>query len=391
VPVALVAGATLFMGAVKANGAEPTSTSQDPGTLISDSPLHAPGVDGTAYLVDYWSKSQQDEAVEVTGLVFVPTGSAPAGGWPVVSYGHPTDGMAPSCAPSLDPSTDVPDINGMLKRGWEVVATDYQGENNQTIAPKTSGLQPHGVNLPTARNIIDIVRAATELPAAHASTDYVVWGYSQGATAATFVSDIAASYAPELTLEGVVATAPATGLTEDFYGAPTAAVSPFTLMYVAGYNSTYGNDVVPLSMTPLGMSFYNDLGHDCYSELAQAMSSYQVGQVFTTTTLTFPFAILLSLNDPLFVEQAPSAPVLFVQGMADTTNTALYTWMEGAHMCSLGQDTQLWEYPGLGHEDIVGSSMGDVEHWIADRFAGVSNPDPFMPDGVAGVQRSTCN
>ncbi len=96
--------------------------------------MAAPGVNGKAYLVSYWSMSQQDAAVDVTGVVFVPYGSPPAGGWPVVSYGHPTDGMASSCAPSLDPSTDVPDVNDMLKRGWEVVASDYQGEDNQALA-----------------------------------------------------------------------------------------------------------------------------------------------------------------------------------------------------------------------------------------------------------------
>jgi pimeloyl-ACP methyl ester carboxylesterase len=389
--VTLIVMATLFMGTVKAKGAEPVPRLQEPGSLINDVPVQAPGVDGSAYLVSYWSRSQQDSAVEVTGLVFVPSGSAPAGGWPVVSYAHPTDGMAPSCAPSLDPSTDVPEINGMLHRGWEVVATDYQGEDNQKIGATASGLQPHGVNLPTARDIIDIVRAATELPAAHASTKYVVWGYSQGATAAAFVAQIAASYAPELTLEGVVATAPASGLVEDFYGSPTDSASPFTLMYVAGYNAAYGSTDVPLSLTPLGMSFFNDLGHDCYGALATAMSPYQVDQVFNTTTLTFFFAILLVTNDPLYVPWPTSTPVLLVQGLDDTTDTAAATWVLKAQMCSFAQDTLLWEYPGLGHSDIVGSSMGDAEHWIADRFAGVSDPDQYSPSGVSGIQRSACN
>ncbi len=389
VPLALVVLVALFTGTVGANGAQPLSQSQSPGTLVSDQPVSAPGVDGKAYLVSYWSMSQQGSAVDVTGMVFVPSGSPPAGGWPVVSYGHPTDGMASSCAPSLDPSTDVPDVNDMLDRGWEVVASDYQGEENQAIAPP-GGLEPHGVNIPTARNIIDIVRAALELPEAHASTQYVVWGYSQGAGAATFVASMAATYAPQLNLEGVVATAPPSGLVDDFYGAPTDPVSPFTLMYVAGYNAAYGS-VVPLDLTSLGMRFYNDLSYDCYDTLASEMSPYQVDQIFTTTTPTFFFAILLASNDPWFIEQATGTPVLLVQGSADTTDTPLDTWFLDAHLCAIGQDTLLWEYPGLDHNDIIGTSMGDVEHWIADRFAGVGNPDPSPPDGEPGIQQSACN
>jgi hypothetical protein len=390
VPVALVFLVALFAGTVRADGAAPLSQSQAPGTLISDQPVAAAGVNGKAYLVSYWSMSQQDAAVDVTGMVFVPYGSPPAGGWPVVSYGHPTDGMASSCAPSLDPSNDVPDVNDMLKRGWEVVASDYQGEDNQALA-SAGGLQPHGVNIPTARNIIDIVRAALQLPDGHASTRYVVWGYSQGAGAATFVANLAATYAPELNLEGVVATAPPSGILEDFYGSPTDPASPFTLMYVAGYNATYGSAVVPLNLTPLGMRFYNDLNYDCYDTLASEMSPYQVGQIFTTTTPTLYFAILLATNDPWFIPQATSTPVLLVQGSADTTDTPLDTWFLDAHLCALGQDTLLWEYPGLDHNDIVGSSMGDVEHWIADRFAGVGNPDPSSPDGESGIQQTACN
>jgi len=396
-PLALVVIATLALGTVKANGADLLSKSaspaqsEDPGTLISDVQVQASGVDGTAYLISYWSASEQASPVEATGMVFVPFGSAPAGGWPVVSYGHPTDGTGPLCAPSHDPSSDVPNVNDLLKRGWEVVATDYQGETNRSIAPAPSALQPHGVSLPTAHDIVDIVRAATNLPAAHASTKYVVWGYSQGASAATFVPEVAASDAPELTLEGIVATAPPSGLLQDFYGAPTDSASPFTLMYVAGYNTAYGNSAAPLPLTPLGMTFYNDLSHDCYDALATAMSPYQVDQVFTTTTPTFYFAILLATNDPWFLPQSANVPLLLPQGYADTTDTALDTWILTAHTCAIGEDTVLWEYPGVGHDDIVDSSMGDVEHWIADRFGGGGNPDSYSPDGVSGIQRTACN
>ncbi len=365
--------------------------SGDPGTLIGDVRVAASGVDATTYLVNYWSRSASNAAVNVTGLVFVPSGTPPAGGWPVVSYGHPTDGMAPSCAPSLDPSTDVPNINAMLDRGWEVVATDYEGEANSALSPAPSGLQPHGVNLPTARDIIDIVRAATQLPEAHASTNYVVWGYSQGATAAAFVGALAASYAPELHLDGVVATAPSTGLVQDFWGAPGDSASPFTLMYVAGYHSAYG-DLVPLSaLTDVGMSLYDDLGHECFGALVSAISPYRVDQVFTSTQLDFPLALLLLANDPGFASGASTTPVLLVQGTDDTTNPAGGTILLAFHLCALGQDTVLWQYPGLGHDTIVGSSQGDVDRWIADRFAGSANPDPTTPTGVDGVQRAACN
>jgi hypothetical protein len=42
----------------------------------------------------YVSKSVSNKPVPVTGLIFVPHASPPSGGYPVVSWGHSTDGMA---------------------------------------------------------------------------------------------------------------------------------------------------------------------------------------------------------------------------------------------------------------------------------------------------------
>ena len=320
VPVALVFLVALFGAQSGPTVPRRVPQSQAPGTLISDQPVAAPGVNGKAYLVSYWSMSQQDAAVDVTGVVFVPYGSPPAGGWPVVSYGHPTDGMASSCAPSLDPSTDVPDVNDMLRRGWEVVASDYQGEDNQALAA-ADGLQPHGVTFPrraTSSTSSVLHRSCrTPTPAPNMWCGVIHRGRRRRPLSPTWLPPTLRNSI----LEGVVATAPPSGFLEDFYGSPTDPVSPFTLMYVAGYNATYGSAVAPLNLTPLGMRFYNDLSYDCYDTLASEMSPYQVGQIFTTTTPTLYFAILLATNDPWFLPQATTTPVLLVQGSADTTDT----------------------------------------------------------------------
>ena len=388
--LALAVAGTVALGTVHANGAKPLVAGQSAGTLINDFQVRASGVDGTAYLVSYWSQTYLNQPVVVTGIVYVPSGTAPAGGWPVVTYAHGTDGMTADCGPSDDPSSGVPDVNSLLDQGWEVVATDYQGETDTDIASAVNELQPHGVSMPTAEDVIDMVRAARQIPAAHASANYVAWGFSQGGAAVTIVEAIAAAYAPELNLVGVVSTAPSAQILDNFYGNPTATVSPFTLMYVAAYNQVYGSAGAPLTLTNQGMKFYNDLYNECYDQLAQAMSGYHVDQVFNTTSLNFSFAILLASNDPIFFNVTGTAPVLLVQGVDDTTDPSLDTWALEAHMCSIGQNTLMWDYQGLGHSTIVDSSIGDVVHWIADRFAGQPNPDPYTPNWGSGSYRITC-
>ena len=103
----------------------------------------------------------------------------------MVSWGHGTNGMADVCAPSLSPTSAAPLANALLDHGWVVTASDYQGEG-------TPGLMPYLAGISAARNTIDIVRAARQLPAAHASKRYVVWGHSEGGQTAMFALNIGA-------------------------------------------------------------------------------------------------------------------------------------------------------------------------------------------------------
>jgi hypothetical protein len=171
------------------------------GAVIKFKKITDGAVDGTTYRVMYVSESVANMPVPVTGLIFVPKVAPPTGGYPVVSWGHGTDGMADQCAPSLDPSSAVPEINQLLAQGWVVTASDYQGEG-------TPGILPYLVGEVAARNTVDIVRAAHNIASIHASTNYVVWGHSEGGQTAMFALHIGAAYAPDLSLKGVVAGAP---------------------------------------------------------------------------------------------------------------------------------------------------------------------------------------
>ena len=60
--------------------------------------------------------------------------------------------------------------------------------------------------------MLDSVRAAQQVAKAGANSRFAVWGHSQGGHAALFAGQLAKSYAPDLTLVGVAAIAPATEL-----------------------------------------------------------------------------------------------------------------------------------------------------------------------------------
>ena len=49
----------------------------------------------------YWSKAAFGELVPASGVVLIPYGKPPDGGWPVVVWAHGTSGVGRPCAPSL--------------------------------------------------------------------------------------------------------------------------------------------------------------------------------------------------------------------------------------------------------------------------------------------------
>jgi acetyl esterase/lipase len=143
----------------------------------------------------------------VSGIVIVPAGQAPAGGWPIVAWAHPTTGVVPRCAPSLAIFLfqQIAGSRRLLEDGYAIAATDYPGLG-------TPGPHPYLVGESEARAVIDSVRAARLFPGLENSNRFAVWGHSQGGQASLFTGMIAKTYAPELQLVGVAAAAPATDL-----------------------------------------------------------------------------------------------------------------------------------------------------------------------------------
>lgn len=176
-----------------------------PGTVLRSETMAAPFPETQAWRVMYASQGINAEPIVVSGMIFAPSGAAPTGGRPVVSWAHPTTGIEDHCAPSRSPKPydDVQGLQEFLEQGWVVVATDYQGLG-------TDGMHPYLIGASEAQGTIDIVRAAKFMEAeTGASSRYFVFGHSQGGQAALFAGQIAQAYAPELQLLGVAAAAPA--------------------------------------------------------------------------------------------------------------------------------------------------------------------------------------
>jgi len=361
-----------------------------PGTLIRHERITVPGIPGTVYRVMYVSTTVRTTPVAVTGLVVVPREAPPPGGFPVVAWGHGTNGMATQCAPSLhvmSTTTAMPRLGSLLSQGWVVTASDYQGEG-------TPGPLPYLVGQIAARDTIDLVRAAQHLRAAHASRRYVVWGHSEGGQTAMFSLHIAASYAPTLDLLGVVAGAPPSQFALIYTFLKTSPYRFYLIMGALGFETAYGPKKAPLAqvLTKRGLALVPDLTKGCFTAVDRVIDRYTLTQLVKRNPFKVPaWRALLVANDPEYFSSPAKAPLLIIQGGADEQIPVLSTQILAQHLCSVGQDVERWIYPGESHTGVLTVSIGDMVHWIADRFAGVGVPDPYHPVGLPDVQVTSCS
>ncbi len=363
----------------------PQPLSSTPGEVIKSEPVPAQGLHGTMMRVMYVSQTVANKPVAVTGLIAIPKGPPPAGGFPVVSWGHGTNGMADQCAPSLDPASNVGLANLLLDHGWVVTASDYEGEG-------TPGILPYIAGVSAARNTIDIVRAARNLPSAHASNHYVVWGHSEGGQTAMFALSIGPSYAKELKLEGVVAGAPPSQFGALYTYLKGSPYRYYLLMAAGGLHAEYGA-AAPLDkiLTPAGVQLTAVLDKGCSDYVSNQVGNVDINSIVKGDPFSVPaWRTVLMANDPENIAHPSSAPLLMIQGGSDEQIPVVSTQILATHLCGIGQDLERWIYPGQSHAGVIGPSAGDMAHWIADRFAGGTNPDPYKPVGLAGIQTTTC-
>src|SRR2546425_12578640 len=157
-----------------------------PGKLIRSEPFdeYVLPYQISAIRILYHSRSPRGEDVAVSGVVLVPDGTPPAGGWPVIAWAHDFIGSARQCAPSLQKNLNKGPLLSMYAGlGYAVVASDYAGLG--TSFPNAA--------LDMRSNALDVINAVAAARAAlpQLGTSWVVAGYAQGSPVATGVAEAA--------------------------------------------------------------------------------------------------------------------------------------------------------------------------------------------------------
>lgn len=340
------------------------------GTVIWARPIASSAtLPGTrSELVLYRSTSIDGRPTAVSGVVTVPRGHAPRGGWPVITFDHGTTGIADQCAPSRETAGDYIDplLLRWLRAGYAVVRTDYEGLG-------TPGVHPYLIGVSEGRSTLDMVRAARRLDPA-LSRNVIISGHSQGGQAALFAAAIAPRWTPELRIRGTVAFAPASHLAEQAKVIPSLnisspGISGLVSLILRGLDTVDPSLHVTSLMSPAALALYPQTLTQCLTQLSApgSFGGLTPAAIFRPGAPIGPAAAALDrFDDP--EKLTIRTPVLLEQGLGDTTVLPGFTTELAQELEAHHAHVTLHTYPGVTHVGVTVSAAADATAFIRHRL-----------------------
>jgi hypothetical protein len=403
--ITLVAGALVIapLTAASASGASsgPLPPSQDPfysysgptkahGTVLDSRPVDLAlgtltSTPVKAEQILYATTDQRgDPSVTVT-TVLVPT-SVPVAAH-IVEYLSFYDGLSPLCDPSYtlaggnsgsstyqqEAEEEELLISWYLSQGDIVTVPDFEGEGLHWMAGLESG-----------RASLDAITATESDLGLPSTTKVGLSGYSGGAVAADWASEIAPAYAPTVNLVGV-------------------AMGGIAANYLDMFNYINGSSeysiAIPAMLLGLARAYGVDLDHYLTSFGEQVVGSLEnvcMASAFGSQTVTMQQLLGSNLTSPqdaalhdIVAAQTmghagiPREPLFMGEGNSDGTGDGAMVAADAVALaqkyCSEGVPVAFEEYPGAAHEEAAAAFEPQTGPFLQARFAGV----PFATDCTA--------
>lgn len=321
-------------------------------------------------LLLYRSIGTDGTAVAVSGTVAIPKGRPPHGGWPVISWGHATVGLADRCAPTRSDvlkGYDRPLLRRWLRAGYAVARTDYQGLG-------TPGVHPDLIGIAEAHAMLDVVRAARAFAPSIDLGAVALAGHSVGGHAALWAAAKAPSYTPELRIRATVAFAPSSHLAEQAANlhalvTPRGDLGAIAAVIVRGAEAADPELHIARLLSARGRALYPAVLTACLPQLAAGpYDGVAPADLFRPDADLSELVARLSANDPEVLTF--HTPVLIEQGSADVVVFPALTDLLVAAYASRGLPVSYRRYAGVDHFGLPRAAAGHADAYLKRRLAG---------------------
>ncbi|MEU7765472.1 lipase family protein [Nocardia sp. NPDC049190] len=330
----------------------------------------------SAWQVGYRTTDASDSPVLGIATVMVPM--LPwfgPGTRPLLSYQVAEDSLGTRCAPSfalrggwatgaVNTLIDTPFMVEALRRGWAVVASDYEGPQSRFLAGDNAG-----------RGVLDGIRAARDFPAAGLgpATSIGAWGYSGGAFATLWAAQIQPWYAPDVRFAGITSG----GVPADWLaiargadGTVQAGLAMLILFAIVRNNPESG---VPL-LNDRGRAALARDGADCGSDLVPKYFGARVDEFAAVPDLLSHPALQAATKAQELGNSAPIVPMyLYHSTTDDVIPVAGFTELV-ARYCAQGATVTSVHSALPNHNPTAIGEAPRAMRYLADRFAGVPVP-----------------
>lgn len=327
-----------------------------------------------AVRITYRSYALSGATIVVSGVLLTPKGMAPEGGWPVVSWAHGSSGTNDQCAPSTalnkDGKVDLYGYAGfvaeLLKAGYAVVATDYEGLG-------TPGEHPYIIADSEGRGMIDAVRAGIQADPTLSKSWFSV-GHSQGGQAAIAAGELVDTWGRALNFRGTIGLAPVTNVgAAYYYGSPGPVDRGFYLLALQGLKTQHPElkfedylgkqalRLMPETQKECTFKIWEDFSADMGSKL----NDFQ----FTPQSPEAALALQPLLDEQSVPRGRTPGPMLLLQGDNDPSIKVSVTTQAVRNATAAGTLAEFKLYPGKDHYSVLapgsfGGSADDVIEWL---------------------------
>lgn len=335
-----------------------------PGELIRFEPFdeYHLSSDFTVFRILYHSRSANDKDVAVSGVVIVPDGTPPNGGWPVIAWAHDFTGSARACAPSLLKNlNEGPLLSMYVKAGYAVVASDYAG----------LGTNSAYAALDMRSNAVDVINS---IPAARAAVPelgsrWVVAGYSQGGLVSVGVSEAQGeiddqNYGGALAISGIANPS-------DLYLHVAERPSHALLLHLAaGIKAVFPNFRVDEMLSEKALPFYSQIQHSCDTSLGQSLASDEMMKPGWQNNRYVKDFFARNASG----SSTARGPLLLISGGDDPDVPLSLTSAAVVRLCAHKDRVLSIQYSGLNASSVIGNSAAEQISWLRARFAGTPAP-----------------
>ncbi|WP_427118181.1 lipase family protein [Pseudarthrobacter scleromae] len=290
---------------------------------------------------------------------------------------HGTIGLGDHCAVSKRLATgvageagDVPVIEAYLLAGYAIALTDYQGLG-------TPGTHQYLMRKAQGHAVIDATRAAQRSGGSLPKNGPVFFaGFSQGGFSASAAAELQPTYAPELSLQGLIAAGVPGDLAATLKfleGSPSDGI----LLFVAnGLNAAYPKAGIMKIFNEAGTQAVNNAARQCVEDVTAngTIRSWTLTKDGRTLSdhLINDFGNLLS--EQMIGRLKPTVPVL--TGISNADDVVPYEANRGTaqRWCTLGATVQFETILAPGHASGSIGIYAQSLPWISTSLLGLPSP-----------------